>query len=211
MSDLLFADQPVDDVFNSEDQYQLQISSGVSYGIEMLYQFEYNKWNGWLSYTFSRSLRSFDSDPLNQKFPFRYDRPHYLNFVLNYSFKNSKGINRSVSTNLNFRSGVPYLLSTQYIQGNSPPLFENGYYYNFQNLEYFPRTPNTRMKNYFRLDINYSAEKKIRDGSRTWNFSILNLTNTQNPYMIYRDNNDGKLKQLVLFPIMPAISYKRSF
>jgi len=90
--------------------------------------------------------------------------------------------------------------------GNTPPLLNNS-----QNLEYFPVTANTRMKNYFRIDVGYSAEKKIGNGSRTWNFSILNLTNTKNPYMIYRDNNDGKLKQLVLFPIMPAISYKRSF
>ena len=102
-------------------------------------------------------------------------------------------------------------LSTQYIPGNTPPLLENEYFNSFQNLEYFPLTANTRVKNYFRLDISYSAKKKIRNGSQSWNFSILNLTNTQNPYMIYRDNTDGKLKQLVLFPIMPAISYKRSF
>ena len=211
MTNLIYVDQPVEDFVSSDDNYRLNILSGVSYGIELLYQFDYNILNGWLSYTYSRSLRSFDSDPTNKCFPFQYDRPHYLNLVLNYNFRNNKEIKRYISSNLNFRSGIPYLLSTQYFPGNSPPLFQNGYYYNFQNLEYFPKTANTRMKNYFRVDISYSSEKKIKNGSRTWNFSILNLTNTQNPYMIYRDNNDGKLKQLVLFPIMPAISYKRTF
>lgn len=211
MTDLLYVDQPIEDFVTSKNNYQFNITSGLSYGLEMLYQFDYNRLNGWFSYTYSRSLRSFNSDNSNDYFPFQYDRPHYLNFVLNYSLKKSKEINRYFSTNLNFRSGIPYLLSTQYIPGNSPPLFENGYYYSFQNLEYFPKTSNTRMKNYFRIDISYSSEKKIRNGSRTWNISILNLTNTQNPYMIYWDNKNGKLKQLVLFPIMPAISYKRSF
>jgi hypothetical protein len=206
MCDLLYVDQPIENLVNAENNYQLTITSGFSYGIEMLYQFEYHKLNGWLSYTYSRSLRSFDSDPNHEHFPFRYDRPHDLNLVVSYNFKHSEEIKRYISGNLNFRSGIPYFLSTRYMTGNTPPLLNNS-----QNLEYFPVTANTRMKNYFRIDVGYSAEKKIGNGSRTWNLSILNLTNTKNPYMIYRDNNDGKLKQLVLFPIMPAISYKRSF
>ena len=77
-------------------------------------------------------------------------------------------------------------------------------------MKYIPQEPNTRLKDYFRIDLNYTMEKKLKHGSRIWQFSLLNVTGHKNPYSIYR-NNSGQYKAFVLIPFMPSFSYTRYF
>lgn len=209
MRDMIYVDEPVKDYLGSGDFQHPDIASGYAYGLEMLLKFNKNRFDGWISYTYSRSYRQFIDQ--SGYFPFRYDRPHDLGAVANYKLGNSEKSVKYFSGILAFRSGVPYKVATHYLLGQTPPLIPNGYFEDFNSIEYYPKTPNIRIKNYFRMDLSFSTKKKIKNGNRIWQFSILNVTNTKNPYIIYRDNNDMRMKQLVLFPIMPAISYTRKF
>ena len=71
------------------------------------------------------------------------------------------------------------------------------------------------------LRINFNKQKK--HGIRTWNISVYNVYNRQNPYMIFVDD-DGEfneatqtwesrtvLKQMSFFPIIPTVSYSFKF
>ena len=64
---------------------------GIAYGLEILATKNTGKLNGWLSYTFSRSLLEFNSiyDVLTLNggdlYPSQYDQPHNLSVVMNYT------------------------------------------------------------------------------------------------------------------------------
>jgi len=72
------------------------------------------------------------------------------------------------------------------------------------------------MRAYHKLDIGVNFRKEKKWGERTWNISIYNVYNRQNPHYYYftgSDNNDGSLKlmQQSLFPILPSVSYSFKF
>lgn len=92
-----------------------------------------------------------------------------------------------------------------------PVLNEENYEFDFSHLDYY-KLPNnnTRSKLYHRLDFGFHMQKKQTKGFRTWSLGVINAYNRQNPYSIYKDGS-GNYKQIVLFPIMPHVSFKRSF
>jgi hypothetical protein len=92
------------------------------------------------------------------------------------------------------------------------PSYENGYVYKgISSLNYIPKSPNTRLPDYFRVDINFTMEKKLKKGgSNTWQFSLLNATGHINPYSVY-SGRDGRYKAFLLIPFMPLLSFKRAF
>ena len=62
------------------------------------------------------------------------------------------------------------------------------------------------------MDLSANFHKKLKHGQRTWNISIYNVYNRQNPYLIYQSYQLGldsskKLMQLSIFPILPSVSY----
>ena len=80
---------------------------------------------------------------------------------------------------------------------------------------------NFRLPSYHRLDLSVNFHKKKRYGIRTWNISIYNAYNQQNPFIIYpkqieRWDSQGVeystvLMQRSLFPIIPSVSYIYKF
>ena len=82
---------------------------GKSYGIEFLIKKNSGRLNGWLGYTYSRSLIKFDSDFRDEQinggdyFPANYDKPHDVSLVTNY--KLSKRY--SLSANFVYQTGRP--------------------------------------------------------------------------------------------------------
>ena len=113
--------------------------------------------------------------------------------------------------NLQYKTGYPYAVSNVSYPSIGLPMIPNGYPdINTSIVKYIPQEPNTRLKDYFRIDLNYTMEKKLKHGSRIWQFSLLNVTGHKNPYSIYR-NNSGQYKAFVLIPFMPSFSYTRYF
>ena len=85
------------------------------------------------------------------------------------------------------------------------------------------------MPAYNRMDIGVNFHKQKKHGIRTWNISVYNAYNRQNPFVVMWDTKrvvtDGQtdsgtyqtvktktiLTQYSLFPIIPSVSYSYKF
>ena len=71
------------------------------------------------------------------------------------------------------------------------------------------------MEAYHRLDFGIQFHKQLKRGIRTFEFSMYNAYNRQNPYFYYiGTNNTGTqntLKKLSLFPTLPSFSWTFKF
>lgn len=183
------------------------LGKGVSKGLEFMTEYSKNRFTAWASYTLSSTNRTFD----NKTYPFKYDSPHDVSSFFSYVISNKHNTKQTLSTQVQFKTGYPYTIPEITFPGMGLPSLPSGFgeITNYNTVDYFPSNPNTRLKNYFRMDLNYTIEKKYKTGYLTWQFSILNATNNKNPYIIYK--KDGKYKAFVLIPIMPSISVKREF
>lgn len=197
--------------------------NGRGYGVEFIMAKTRGKFNGYLSYTYSRAFRSYDGINDGSEYIFEYDRPHSGSLRLNYEFSN----NLTISAVWIFQSGLPYtpaigrqyIQSMEYMDGDNPFLYE-ALIYGERNSE--------RMKDYHRLDIalTYSYLTKKKKLNANWVLSVYNVYNRQNPYYYYFNVNSGSelsppspsrpyqpvsLYQISFFPIIPSISYKVNF
>jgi hypothetical protein len=195
---LLLNHQIETDVINAE---------GKAYGVEFLIKKSAGKVNGWISYTYSRSLLKANSvhsseTVNNGKFyPSSYDKPHAVNFIGNYKF--SRRFNFSL--NMTYSTGRPITLPlAKYDLGGNPRL-----YYSERNQ--------FRIPDYFRMDasINLEGNHKIRKlAHSSWTLAIYNLTGRENAYSVFFTSKDNKISgyKLSIFgrPI-PTITYNFRF
>ncbi len=179
---------------------------GRSYGVEFSLK-KRGKLNGWLNYTFSRTLLQLDSDfaeeTINEGeyFPTSYDKPHSINIVANY-----KATRRlSFSYNLNYSTGRPV---------TSPV---GSYDFKGQSIVHFSDRNTYRIPDYLRMDVGVNLEEGHllkRLSHAYWSFSIYNVLGRDNPYSVFFDSREGEVKafKLVVFgnPI-PTLSFNFRF
>lgn len=77
--------------------------TGLSYGMELMWDGSFGKFSGWSSYTLSKSTRSFPHIMNGQQYDYDYDRRHSFKAVMNYQA--TKRI--SYSASFIAQSGVP--------------------------------------------------------------------------------------------------------
>ena len=187
---------------------------GWAYGIEFLAQKSLGDITGWLGYTWSRTMRQFDTpgQELNNGLPFpaKYDRIHDISITVQYKPDNT------------FDAGVTWVFSTgntatlamQQISGDD----DNSYW---SQINYVDSRNNFRLPPYHRMDVSVNFHKQKKHGVRTWSISIYNLYNRQNPFIIYPKSVENweangteystVLMQRSLFPILPSVSYIYKF
>jgi hypothetical protein len=157
-----------------------------SYGLEFFLKLNSEKIDGWIAYTYSRSLIKVDGDEVwnkinnGQTYPSNYDIPNSLNTILNYHF--SKRV--TLSSTLTYQTGRPvtYPLSVYYIK-------EQPY------VDYSSRNK-YRIPDYFRLDLSLNIEGDLRRNKlfhSSWQFTVYNLTGRTNAYSVYFTSENGKL------------------
>jgi hypothetical protein len=173
--------------------------SGESYGIEFLAQKKMGKITGWVGYALSRTTRQFANINDGKKYDYKYDRRHDISVVFMYQIKE----NIDVSATWVYGTGSAFSLPVGQYEIINP---DNPDHYTTQNIY---------------DGVNFHKQK--RRGIRTWNVSIYNAYNCQNPYYYYfshdsyLDPNTGerletrKTKQTNLFPIIPSVSYSFKF
>ncbi len=188
-------------------QNRVTQGSGDSYGGEVFLQKKRGTWTGWIGYTLSRSNRQFDELNFGRKFPYKYDRRHDFEIVVNYK-KNDK-----------FDIGMTWVFGT----GNAISLAAESYYYappgsnpnSFYRyyIEHFEDRNNFRMPSYHRGDIGFNFHRIRPHYQRTISFGAYNVYNRKNPFFVFTEetNNQVQLKQASLFPIIPFISYNIKF
>ena len=180
---------------------------GMAYGIEFLLKKATGKFNGWLSYTYSRSLLQtnnfYSTEIINsgKYYPSSYDKPTAINFAGNYKF--SRRFN--VSLNMTYSTGRPITL----------PLAK--YDLNGSSRVYYSERNQYRIPDYFRTDfsINMEGNHKVKKlAHSSWTFAIYNLTGRKNAYSVFFKSEGGKVNgyKLSIFgqPI-PTLTYNFRF
>ena len=158
-----------------------------AYGVEFFIKRSSRKLEGWLSYTYSRSIIQINGEHSWNKinngyaFPANYDIPHSLNMVLNYYY--TRRI--ILSSILTYQSGKPitYPESVYYIDG-------------VPYLDYSKRNA-YRIPDYIRADFSLTIEGNLRKNKILHSSLILNLYNAagrNNPYSVYFKTENGVIK-----------------
>ncbi len=155
-----------------------------AYGIEFMLAKEEGRLNGWISYTYSRSVVHVDGpnvwDKINngEKYASNYDKPNVLNIVANFN------INRR----LIFSSTVTYSTGRPITIPKSIYYIEDAPYVDFSDRNEF------RVPDYFRIDVALTLEgnlKKKKLLHSYWMINVYNLTGRKNPYNIYYKSEKG--------------------
>ena len=74
---------PEDNFINNVDN-QLTFGNGYSYGAELFIKKRLGDFNGWVGYTYSKTMRKFDEIDNGEWFPAKYDRRNDLSIVGQY-------------------------------------------------------------------------------------------------------------------------------
>lgn len=182
---------------------ELRFGKAWSYGLEALIRKNEGRFNGWISYTWSRTFREIDAINQGNPYPASYDRPHDIAIVLNYQL-NKKFV---FGANWVYATGSPVTFPTgRFVYGNTiAPVYSDRNAY--------------RMPDYHRLDLSvtYTPEPKPqRKWSGEWNLSVYNAYYRKNPWVINfvpdpKIPNTTFAEMTYLFGIVPAITYNFKF
>lgn len=211
--------------FNELDDITTQ-GIGKSYGAEFMIQKSSGRARGWISYTLSKSDRTFEEISYGRTFPFKYDRRHVIAIVGTFD----------VTPNINISAGWTYYTGNAFTLPNEKAISASWYerelsgvedYYNYMYSEgsdysedgYFETRNNYRMPNYHRLDIGFNFKKQLRRAERTWSFGAYNAYFRPNAFMIYEGYNYNQytgeskrvMKQISIFPFVPYFKYALKF
>ena len=189
---------------------KVETGRGWAMGIELFVEKTMGKTTGWLGYTLSKSDRIFPTINAGKSFPFRYDRRHNINLVLNHRF--SKKFD--MSTTWTYASGGVTTLGERTVAMSSP----TGEVY---EAEHVPSRNNFRLPASHTLNLGFNLHKPHYRGESVWNLSIYNAYNHMNPNFVVKDTDSffrgdeyvmrAKLVKLTILPIFPSIGYTRSF
>ena len=200
--------------FGSSERWDEKVclGKGLAYGVEFLVQRSFGKTTGWVGYTWAHAKRQFDREGMEindgKVFPAKYDRRHDLSITVQHKFSERFDL----SGTWVFSSGNCGTLGTQIYEGLPN---DWGYTTSINALE----RNNFRMGNYHRLDVGMNFHKQLKHGTRTWNLSVYNAYNHNNPFIVYTDykwdeamqTEKKVLMQVSIFPIIPSVSYSYKF
>jgi len=180
-----------------------------SYGLEIMVKKNKGRFNGWVSYTLSKSEqqtpgRTPEEIGINngQWYASAYDKTHNLAVTSAYN------LNEKWSFGANFA-----------LQSGQPVTYPNGQYeYLGITVPSYGLRNESRLPAYHHLDISATLtprKNKERNWKGEWVFSIYNLYNRMNAASInFRQNVDtgaNEAVQLSIFGIVPAVSYNFKF
>ncbi len=187
--------------FNQNIESQLVYGIGRAYGMEFFVKKKYGRFNGWISYTLSRSERQFTIINNNAWYPAKQDRTHDISVVAIYELSKK------------------WTLSADwvYYTGNAVTFPSGKYEVNGQVVNYYTERNGYRMPAYHRLDIGATwIRKKTAKFESSWTFSVYNAYDHDNAYSItfQQDPNDQTKTQAVqttLFKMVPSVTYNFKF
>ena len=219
MNNVLEYKDGVSFLFNSDGwENKVETGRGRAMGLELFIEKTMGKTTGWLGYTLSRSDRVFPTVNAGRWFPYRYDRRHNVNLVVNHRFNEKFDL----SATWTYASGGTTTIPERSVVMMNPSgdLFLE---------EYVPSRNNYRLPASHTLNLGFNFHRKHRRGEGIWNLSIYNAYNRMNPNFVVRDTDSymssfvdesgsdsryivkSKLVKLTFLPIFPSVGYTRSF
>lgn len=217
-------------------QSLVSLGKGRSYGVELMAQRSVGNTTGWVSYTWAKSLRTFDrpGQELNggREFLAGNDKRHNFNIVVVQRL----GQHWKLSASWTYQSGRRGILANTSMYGGvlqewdpsfrpeSSTLKEQEYMQNRDDAAHWAEMPgmfttyrernNYKLPDVHHLDvgITYSVNHR-RFGASEANLSFYNLYNQQNINSVYIGTNNKKyvLKGICMFPFMPSLTYTLKF
>ena len=189
--------------FNSDMEEELRFGKGRAYGLELMVKKPEGKLSGWISYSYSRSMRKIKDIQEKDWFPSPYDRPHDLTLVAMYDLTQRI----SLSANWTFKTGRPL---------NAPSA---RYEYGNLVLPHYPGRNQDRVPNYHRLDLGMTIKSKPNPEHNfkgEWVFSVYNAYARKNADAIYFTQNrknfyETNAMRTSYFTIFPSITYNFKF
>jgi hypothetical protein len=183
----------------------LATGKGYSTGIEFFVQKQKTKFTGSLGYSLSYTERQFDEINNGKPFPAKYDRRHEINMVAGF----------------NPDGRWDFSVSFVYATGNAMTVPVQIYWFNSTLNTEYSETNAFRMPAYHRMDVSATYNfKKHGTYESSLNFSVFNVYNRANPFLIYFDIkgdivNDHSLsisvKQISIAPVLPSVSWNLKF
>lgn len=186
---------------NTDVEAELEYGKGRAYGAEFYLHKQSGRLTGWISYTWSRSLREFKNINDGKEYPAKQDRIHDIAIVGMYDI--TKKLKVSANWVYNTGSAVTFPSGSYIVDNLKVPYFteRNGY----------------RMPAYHRFDIGVTWYRKKTDRKESsWNFSVYNAYGRENAYSIsFQQNKDDpsvtEALQTSLFRWVPSITYNFKF
>jgi len=194
-------------LMNHHIETEVVNTTGKSYGMELMLKKTTGMLNGWISYTYSRTmLRQADPKillPANDGnwYPADFDKPHEVKFTGNYKFTHRY----SLSLNVDYSTGRPITLP----EAVYPSAGGVYVYYTYRNKY--------RIPDYFRIDLSFNIEPSHHLTLLTHSsisFGLYNLTARKNSYSVYYHIKNGRLngyKMSIFGTIIPFVSYNIKF
>lgn len=184
----------------------VESGEGYSYGIETNIKKEKGSLTGSISYTWSAAMKHFENINNGEWFYSENDCRHNLSVYIAQKLGN----NWDVSLSFVYKTGKRITLTDFLVMSNNPFSSDEDIW-----LEEYSERNKYKLKDFNRLDIAFNYHKSHKIGTSNWNFSIVNVYNHQNPYLIYVDMDKKfspyRFKQVCIFPFMPSIGYTFSF
>lgn len=201
----------MDNIFDYEDGTDVLLNEhveayilngqGRSYGLEFYLKKKYGKFNGWVSYTLSRTENQIDGINNGEWYSTKYDKMHDISIVGNYEF------NKTLSLSA----------AWVYNTGNAVTFPSGRYEFGGEVYPYYTERNGYRMPDYHRLDLNLHVNGKQRKRYQSsWDFSVYNAYNRYNAYTISfqeSETNPGATEavKLSLFGIVPSVTWNFKF
>lgn len=203
MENLIEYKQGASFVTSSDWENQVETDgTGKAYGLEVLLRKNKGATTGWIGYTLAWSNRQFENLNNGKTYPYRYDRRHDISVVFNHEFskKFDLGLTWVFGSGNSFTAPIANIL----LPSNYNPDFPD-------NFQIYSDRNSQRMPNYHRLDLGMNFHKKTKWGERTWNISVYNAYSRLNPFFLYIGEDylsgEREVRQVSLFPIIPAVAY----
>ena len=170
-------------LMNEHLETEVLPTEGRAYGVEFMLKKPKGKFNGWISYTYSKTeLRQSDARiarPANKGkwYPAEYDKPHDFKLIGNYQFTQRY----STSLNVDYSTGRPQTMPVS--QYHNPTIGATTFVFSERN--------GVRIPDYFRVDLSFNIKPTHQLTAKTHTFftiGVYNLTGRKNVYSIYFQN-----------------------
>jgi hypothetical protein len=198
-------------ILNELIEGELRFGTIKAYGIEFLLKKDLGRLNGWMGYTYSRSIRQTPGVNGGRTYPAFQDRPHDFAIFMNYRLRKRVFF----SANWTYSTGSAISTPTGFytFNGNTVPIYDD--------------KNNDRLPDYHRLDIAFKfiLNKPQNKYKHSLIFSLYNAYAHQNPIAINfnkieNDDNNPIVRanllgernyistQSELVRFMPSLTYK---
>ncbi len=194
-------------LLNKYFEGELRVGTSYSYGAEFLLKKQVGKFTGWLSYTYSKTMRKIPEINGGEEYRAPYDKPHDISIILSYSL--TKRL--TISTNWVYSTGAPRTMPTGRFEysGMIAPVYSD------RNAIQLP--------DYHRMDLSvtlkgkkYKKNGKLKRIQSELNFSVYNVYDRHNAYSINfkqseTNRYETEAEKFYLFRIFPSITYNFKF